>query len=72
MSNATDSPTILNSTYPRFASYANSLEIKGIVGPHATFRGGFTIAGKEINTQTANGEETVISIIYKNAVKAWP
>lgn len=70
MSYATDSVSILKSTYPKFTSYANTLEIKGIVGPNATFKGGFTIIGKEINTQTANGEPTEINIYYKGKVKA--
>lgn len=70
MSYATDSVTIINSTFPKFSSYANTLEIKGIVGPTATFKGGFSIIGKEINTQTANGEETEINILYKGKVKS--
>ncbi|MCC7297942.1 MAG: hypothetical protein IT244_06365, partial [Bacteroidia bacterium] len=66
---ATDSASIKRSTYPRFTSYENTLQIKGIVGPNATFKGGFTITGDEINTQTANGEETEINILYQGKVK---
>ncbi|MBL7811560.1 MAG: hypothetical protein JNL57_05005 [Bacteroidetes bacterium] len=65
-----DTADVRKSTYPRFASYANSLEIKGIVGPNATFKGGFSMNGKEINTQTANGQETEITIYYKLKKKA--
>lgn len=67
---ATDSASLKGSTYPRFTSYANTLQIKGLVGPNATFKGGFTIIGSEINTETANGEETEISILYKGKVKS--
>lgn len=61
-----DTATVKKSAWPKFSSFANSLEIKGIVGPNATFKGGFTVNGAEINTQTANGEETEINILYKN------
>lgn len=69
MSFSPDTNAVKKSTYPKFSSFANSLEIKGIVGPNATFRGGFTVNGSEINTQTANGEETEINIYYKNKKK---
>jgi len=70
MSYANDSLSIRKTGFPKFASYANTLQIKGIVGPNASFRGGLTINGKEINTQTANGEKSLISIYYKGKVKA--
>lgn len=66
---SSDSASLKSSTYPRFTSYENTLQIKGLVGPNATFKGGFTIIGEEINTQTANGEETEINILYKGKVK---
>lgn len=69
MSFAPDSNSIRNSTYPKFTSFSNELEIKGIVGPNATFKGGFTINGKEINTKTADGKETEIAIYYKKKKK---
>lgn len=70
MTYSTDSQSLKSSGFPRFTSYANTLQIKGIVGPNATFKGGLTIVGNEINTQTANGEETEINILYKGKVKA--
>jgi hypothetical protein len=66
MSLSPDSSAVKKSVFPKFSSFKNSLEIKGIVGPNATFKGGFTVNGKEINTQTANGDETEIGIYYKN------
>lgn len=69
LSFATDSASVLKSDFPKFKSFANTLEIKGIVGPNATFKGGFAVTGKEINTQTSNGQETEISIYYKNKKK---
>jgi len=69
LSFATDSASILKSDFPKFKSFENTLEIKGIVGENATFKGGFAISGNEINTQTANGQETEISIYYKGKKK---
>lgn len=66
---ATDSASLKFSTFPKFSSYANTLQIKGIVGPNATFKGGLTVIGNEINTQTANGEPTEINILYQGKVK---
>ncbi|NBP05123.1 MAG: hypothetical protein EBV15_02725, partial [Bacteroidetes bacterium] len=60
-----DSVAVKKSPWPRFSSFANSLQIFGIVGPNASLRGGFSMVGSDINTQTANGEETVINILYK-------
>ncbi len=70
LSFANDSPSILKSDFPKFKSFANTLEIKGIVGENATFKGGFSIVGSEINTQTATGDETEINIYYKGKKKA--
>lgn len=61
-----DSITVKKSPWPRFSSFENSLQIFGIVGPNASLRGGFSMIGSDINTQTANGEETIINILYKN------
>ena len=60
-----DTNSVKKSAYPKFSSYANSLEIKGIVGPNASLKGGFTMNGAEINTQTASGEPTELFIYYK-------
>lgn len=61
-----DTVAMKKSPWPRFSSFANSLQIFGIVGPNASLRGGFSMVGSDINTQTANGEETIINILYKS------
>ncbi len=61
-----DSNVVKKSPWPRFSSFANNLQIFGIVGPNASLRGGFSMVGSDINTQTADGAETVINILYKN------
>lgn len=70
LSLVTDTSVLRNYNYPKYQAYANNLEIKNIVGPHATFKGGFSIEGTSINTRSQNGQPTEINIYYKDKKKA--
>lgn len=70
LSNVSDTTKLREFSYPRFIAFQNTLEIKNIVGPLATFKGGFSLKGGEISTATADGALTEIKIYYKGKHKA--
>lgn len=59
----------LASKFPQFTSFDNQLKIKGIVGENSVFTGGFTLLGRTIQTNTADGKPSTIDIYFKNQKK---
>ncbi|MBC7425411.1 MAG: hypothetical protein H7321_02655 [Bacteroidia bacterium] len=57
---------VTKSNYPQFTSYNATIEIKGILGKEATYKGGFSIKGKDVNSQTTDNAPAVITLLYKN------
>ncbi len=56
---------VKKSGFPAFAGYQPSIEIKGIVGDKAIYRGGFSMAGAAVNSQTFGGGMASINLLYK-------
>lgn len=70
LSLVTDTAVLRTYNFPKYVAYSNILEIKNIVGPLATFKGGFTIEGTSISTRSKNGQPTEINIYFKEKKKA--
>jgi hypothetical protein len=52
---------VVNSGFPQFISYEPTIEIKGIVGDNAIYKGGFNMQGGKINSENiGNGNATII------------
>lgn len=69
MSNSSDPETAKKSSYPKFTTYRNDLEIKGLLGPSATYTGGLLISGAEINGQASAGNDAIVTIKFKDKPK---
>lgn len=65
VSHASDSGTIKKSGYPQFVSYEPTIEIKGIVGDQAIYKGGFTIKGNITNSQNFGEGYASITLLFK-------
>ncbi|MBL7836962.1 MAG: hypothetical protein JNM67_05570, partial [Bacteroidetes bacterium] len=49
------------SPFPQFISYEPTIEIKGIVGDQAVYKGGFSIKGSKTNSQSfGDGQATIV------------
>lgn len=57
---------LLKATYPMFTSYEPTIEIKGIVGNQAIYKGGFSMAGNKINSQTIGDGMAKIILLFNN------
>ena len=64
-----DSNTVKTGGYPKFTSFNNNLLVRGIVGSESFFRGGFSMNGGVINTQTVDNKPSFIDIFYKGKKK---
>jgi hypothetical protein len=62
---ASNEGDIRSSSYPKFSTFRNDLEIRNLLGPSATYKGGLSISGSNISTANRSGEESVITILYK-------
>lgn len=56
------------STYPRFKSYQNTIEIQGISDENVKYRGGFSLTGKKISSGSVGGDPSTIEV-YHNGEK---
>lgn len=50
------------SAYPRFKSYQSGLEIKGIGNKNVKYKGGFSLTGRLISSQSVGGDLGVIEV----------
>lgn len=55
---------VKNSSYPKFVSYEPTIEIKGIVGDQAIYKGGFSIEGNKTNSQNFGNGLASITLLY--------
>ena len=56
---------VKNSGFPQFTSYEPTIEIKGIVGNQAIYKGGFSIKGSKTNSQNFGEGEASITLLYQ-------
>jgi len=56
---------IKSSGFPKFTSYEPTIEIKGIVGDQAIYKGGFSMEGNKINSQNIGESFASITLLYK-------
>lgn len=56
---------IVNSGFPKFVSYEPTIEIKGIVGDQAIYKGGFSMAGNKVNSQNFGEGYATIILLYQ-------
>ncbi len=56
---------IKTSPFPQFISYEPTIEIKGIVGDQAIYKGGFSIKGSKTNSQSFGDGQATIILLYK-------
>lgn len=56
---------VKKSVYPQFTSSEPTIEIKGIVGDQATYKGGFSMKGSQVNSQTIGDGLAKITLLYK-------
>lgn len=52
----------VDSSYPRFRSFQNTLEIQGIADKNVRYIGGFSLIGKKITGSSVSGAESMIEI----------
>lgn len=65
ISHSNSQDLVTNSPYPKFSSYNPSIEIKGIVGSDAIYKGGFSIEGKKTNSENFGNNLSTIILLYK-------
>lgn len=65
ISNATNPDKAVNSSYPRFQSFTANVEIKGLLGDNAKYKGGFSMQGPLISGTSLQGDLSIIEIYYK-------
>lgn len=56
---------VKGSGFPQFISYEPTIEIKGIVGNEAIYKGGFSIKGSKTNSENFGEGEASIILLYK-------
>lgn len=56
---------VKNSGFPKFTSYEPTIEIKGIVGDQAVYKGGFSIEGNKTNSQNFGEGFATITLLYQ-------
>lgn len=56
---------ITNSAFPQFVSYEPTIEIKGIVGDQAIYKGGFSIKGSKTNSENFGEGDASITLLFK-------
>ena len=56
---------VKKSGYPQFSSYEPTIEIKGIVGNQAIYKGGFSMKGDNINSQVIGEGFASITLLYQ-------
>ncbi len=56
---------IQKSGFPMFSSYEPTIEIKGIVGDQAIYKGGFTMRGEKVNSQNIGEGFASVTLLYK-------
>jgi hypothetical protein len=56
---------VKTSGFPQFTSYEPTIEIKGIVGDQAIYKGGFTMKGDKTNSQNIGEGFAGITLLYK-------
>jgi hypothetical protein len=56
---------VKNSAFPQFTSYEPTIEIKGIVGDQAIYKGGFSMKGAKVNSQNIGENVAAITLLYK-------
>jgi hypothetical protein len=66
VSNAPNPDLAVNSSFPKFRSYAAEVEIKGLLGKKAKFKGGFSMDGAAISGTSEQGDLAIIEIYYKD------
>ena len=52
-------------SYPQFVAYEPSIEINGIVGKGAIYKGGFSMSGNKVNSQSFGNGLGSITLLYK-------
>lgn len=62
---------VKNSGFPKFTSYEPTIEIKGIVGDKAVYKGGFSIAGDKTNSQNFGEGDATIILLYQGKPFVW-
>ncbi len=65
ISQSTSIDQVKNSAFPQFTSYEPTIEIKGIVGDQAIYKGGFSIKGNKTNSENFGEGEASITLLYK-------
>ena len=56
---------VKTSGFPKFTSYEPTIEIKGIVGDQAVYKGGFSIAGGKTNSKNFGEGYATIILLYQ-------
>ncbi len=56
---------VKNSGFPKFTSYEPTIEIKGIVGDQAVYKGGFSIEGSKTNSENFGQGYATIILMYQ-------
>lgn len=57
---------VKTSGFPQFFAYEPSIEIKGIVGKNAIYKGGFSMKGDKVNSEGFGEGLASITLLYKN------
>ncbi len=65
ISQSTSPEQIINSGFPQFTSYEPTIEIKGIVGDQAVYKGGFSMKGDKVNSQNIGEGFATIILMFK-------
>lgn len=65
ISQSTSIEQVKTSGFPQFTSYEPTIEIKGIVGDQAVYKGGFSIKGSKTNSQNFGEGQATIVLLYK-------
>jgi hypothetical protein len=59
----------VNSSYPRFKSYQSDLAIQGFGDESISYRGGFSLSGRRISSESVSGDYSTIDVTVDGAKK---
>lgn len=62
-------PDSVVSTFPRFRSYQSNLDIEGFGDETVKYRGGFSLTGRMISSQSVSGDFATIDVTVDGAMK---
>jgi hypothetical protein len=65
VSQSVSAEQVKKSAFPKFFSSEPTIEIKGIVGPNAIYKGGFSMEGAQVNSQSIGQGLAKIILLYK-------